>query len=334
MPVATAGPTRLTEAMLGDSVLSHARTDFAKLRPEWTVAEALEALRGNEAPNRIVYFYVADADDTLLGVIPTRRLLYAKADATIAEIMIRNVIAIPANATVLDACEFFTMYRLLAFPVVGPDRHLLGVIDIQLYTDELTETGGGIRDNLFQLVGVHLAAANQTSPLQAFRGRFPWLMCNVTGGTMAAVLSSLFERELSWNGAILAMFVMVVLAVSESVSIQSVTLALQRAEGGGWRKFFGRIVREGSTGLLLGLGTATLVAIIAWLWKRDVTLTGIVFLGLSLGVAVSACVGYAVPTVLKLLKREPQVAAGPIALVSADLCTLLIYFTVGRVLIG
>lgn len=327
------GSPRLTEAMLGDSVLSHARTDLPILRPDWTVSEAIEKLRANEPAGRIVYFYVADAEDRLLGVIPTRRLLFAKSTDLIADVMIKNVIAIPANATVLDACEFFTMYRLLAFPVVGPDRHLLGVIDIQLYTDELTDAGGGLRDNLFQLVGVHLAAANQTSPIAAVKGRFPWLMCNVTGGLLAAGLTSIFEHELSWKGAVLAMFVMVVMAVCESVAIQSVTLALQRAERGGWWRFIVRLFRESLTGGLLGLGTATIVAIIAHLWRGDTTLTMIVFAGLTLGVTASAGVGFAVPSLLRLLKREPQVAAGPIALVSADLTTLLVYFTIARLLI-
>ncbi len=110
--------------------------------------------------------------------------------------MLKSVIAIPAEATVLDACEFFVLHRFLAFPVVDPQRRLLGAIDVELYTDELRDLGGGLSDDLFQLVGVHLAWARQLGPLKAFRTRFPWLICNMLGGVAAAFLGGVFQAEL------------------------------------------------------------------------------------------------------------------------------------------
>jgi magnesium transporter len=334
-PVGTApARSRVTEAMLADSVLKHARKDFAVLKPDWTVSEALERLRRSPPADRIVYFYVTDEHGKLLGVIPTRRLLFAPAQHPISEVMIKSVVAVPANATVLDACEFFTLYRFLAFPVIGPDRTLLGVIDIELYTDELTDAGGGLRDNLFQLVGVHLADANQTSPLMAFRGRFPWLICNVVGGLFAAFLSGVFQDVLSWREAVLALFVPVVIGVAESVAIQSVTLSLQRTESGGWQKVIQRIFREGTTGLLLGAGTAILVALVALIWQRDPSVAFVLFGGMTIGVTCAAAAGLAIPSLLRLSKREPTVAAGPISLVAADVLTLLAYFGLARLIIA
>lgn len=331
---APTGRSRVTEAMLADSVVKHSRTDFAVLKPEWTVGEALDKIRTGPPADRIVYFYVTDAEDKLLGIIPTRRLLFAATNALVKDVMIKNVVAVPANATVLDACEFFTMYRFLAFPVVGPDRTLLGVIDVELYTDELTETGTGVRDNLFQLIGVHLSNANQTSPFRAFRGRFPWLLCNVGGGLLAAVLSGVFQDVLSWKVAVLALFVPLVIGVAESVSIQSVTLALQRTESGGWLRTVRKIGREALTGILLATASAGVVAVVAYAWQRDLTVAVAVFGGMTLGVTLAAAAGFAIPSVLRLTKTEPQVAAGPLSLVCADVLTLLSYFLLARALIG
>lgn len=67
----------------------------------------------------MIYFYVVDDEGRLEGVVPTRRLLLSPLDAPIAEIMVNKVIALTTEATVLDACEFFTLHRLLAFPVVN-----------------------------------------------------------------------------------------------------------------------------------------------------------------------------------------------------------------------
>src|SRR5437762_2155117 len=72
------------------------------------------------------------------------------------------------------------------------------------------------RDDLFQLIGVHLAQAQQTSPVTAFRHRFPWLLCNVAGGILAAFLAGLYQDELA-RVVELALFIPVVLALAESV---------------------------------------------------------------------------------------------------------------------
>jgi magnesium transporter len=39
------------------------------------------------------------------------------------------------------------------------------------------------------------------------------------------------------------------------------------------------------------------------------------------------------PYLLRLIRRDPQVAAGPIALAAADMLTLLIYFNLARLFI-
>ena len=111
-------PIHLTEEQLNEPVSKHLRTDFTTLYPNWSVDEALDHMRRYPPPGRIIYFYVVDESMRLVGVVPTRRLLLSAADKKVSDIMIANVVAIPADATVLEACEFFTLHRLLAFPVV------------------------------------------------------------------------------------------------------------------------------------------------------------------------------------------------------------------------
>ena len=174
---------------LNDSVLQHLHQDFTSLRVEQTVGQALASIRERQPQGRIIYFYVVDSEGRLKGVVPTRRLLLTPLERPIADIMVPQVIAIPATATVLDACEFFTLHRLLAFPVVDAEKRILGIVDVQLYTDELRdlERREG-HDDLFQLIGVHLTEAQQANPVVAFRQRFPWLLANIAGGLLAALL--------------------------------------------------------------------------------------------------------------------------------------------------
>jgi magnesium transporter len=312
------------------------RRDLTSFRPQQTVGQALAQMRERSPEGRIIYFYVVDEDQHLVGVVPTRRLLLSPLDKPIGDIMISQVIAIPADATILDACEFFTLHRLLAFPIVDDGRRLIGVIDVELYTQELStiETHES-NEELFQLIGVHLTEAQQTSPLASFHGRFPWLLCNIAGGILAAFLSAAYQDVLGWNRAVLALFIPVVLALAESVSIQSVSLALEvmRGQPPTWRVLVRKLRHEGLTGLLLGGASALLVALVALGWQGQGKVALCLLGGIGAGMTGAALIGVGMPYLLRLLQRNPQVAAGPIALAAADMLTLLVYFNLARVML-
>ncbi len=235
----------------------------------------------------------------------------------------------------LDACEFFVLHRFLAFPVVDCQRRLLGAIDVELYTDELRDLGGGLSDDLFQLVGVHLAWARHLNPFKAFRRRFPWLMCNITGGILAAFLSGIFEAEIQHLVA-LALFIPVVLAVAESVSIQSISLALQVLHGKppSWLSIFQKLHRELLVGLLLGGASGLVVGLIGLAWLGQLRLAMCVFGGIGGGVASATVLGMIVPNLLRRFKLDPHLAAGPVVLALTDVITLLCYFNLARWLLG
>src|SRR5206468_859260 len=97
------GPAMPEQAHLHEPVLAHARTDFALLRESMSVDEALDAIRERGVGERIIYFYVADADGRLAGVLPTRRLLTAPRETKLGELMIRRVVTIPQTATLMEA---------------------------------------------------------------------------------------------------------------------------------------------------------------------------------------------------------------------------------------
>jgi magnesium transporter len=318
---------------LNDPITAHMRKDCTWLYADKTVAEALEWLRENPPGERIIYFYVVDRDKRLVGVLPTRRLLLNPLDTPLACIMVEHVVALPHSATVLEACEFFIQHHLLAFPIVDEERRLLGVVDVDLYTQEMSdlERREG-RDQMFQLIGVQLSDAQQMNPLLGFRYRFPWLLCNIAGGILAALLSIAYQRELEWGRASLALFIPVVLALAESVCIQSISLTLENLHSRPptWAVLLPRLGRELATGLLLGGSSALIVGLTALMMLGQIRVIVCLVNGIAGGVAAAALFGLAVPHLLRLLRLDPRVAAGPLALVLADMATLLLYFNVAR----
>ena len=324
------------EASLDAPVTRHMRRNFTRLCSDQTVGQALEALRREPPPERIIYFYVVDDAGRLVGVVPTRYLVLSQAERPLGEIMIRKLVTLPDSATVRDACEFFALHRILAFPVVDADRRLLGVVDVDLYTSELTQLGDAEkRDDLFQALGVHAPGDAGGSPLAAFRRRFPWLGANMVGGIGCAFLSSLFEAELQRVVA-LAMFIPVVLNLAESVSSQSVSLTLHRMRGRRpTRQQLLRDLRgELGAGSLLGSACGAVVGLVALAWLRHPRLALCLLGGIGGGVTVAALLGLSLPVVLRMVGLDPKVAAGPIALAGADVLTLFLYLGLARWLLG
>ena len=317
-------------------VMTVARTDFATLHQDLTVQQALDDIRSRGLGERIVYFYVADDSGALVGVVPTRRLLIAPLDQPLSEVMIRRVVTIPVEATVLEALEAFAIHRLLAFPVVDPDRHIVGVVDVSVFSDEVFDLTERERmSEVFESIGFRLSQVRDASPLRAFRFRFPWLAATIASGSLCALLVSAYEVTLA-QALVLAFFLTLVLGLGESVSVQSMTVAIHalRSTRPTLRWYARALGRELGTAVLLGAACGVTVGVIAWLWRG----TGLeaLAIGGSLLMTISAAslFGLSVPTVLHAARLDPKIAAGPITLALADLCTILIYFSLATALLS
>ncbi len=321
---------------LDEPVLSHVRKDFVRVLVTDSVGEALARIQRRQVEGRIVYFYVVDEEDRLHGVIPTRRLLLNGPETPVADIMQRKLITLPATATLLDACEFFIIHRLLAIPVVDGEGRIQGIVDVELYTDEISDLAAREEsEDIFQLIGVRLAQVRQASIPVAFRGRFPWLLCNIGGGLACALLAAWHEQVLA-NVVVLAMFIPIVLALAESVSIQSFTLTLQvhEAKQFQWERIASALRSEALIGALLGLACGGLVGLVAWMWQGRGLVALCILLSIALAVATAALFGFAVPTALRAVQRDPKAASGPIALAMTDIATLFYYLGLATIMLG
>jgi magnesium transporter len=317
-------------------VVDHARKDFPLLDADMTVGEALERIRREGVGERVIYFYAVDEQKRLVGVVPTRRLLTAPLETPLREIMVRRVVAVPATATVLDACEFFVLYKFFAFPIIDENRRVVGVIDVGLFAEEVLQAGDRetqkpsvpVGDDVFEALGFHLEQVRGASPWRGFHYRFRWLLVTVTAGTLCAILAGFFEATLA-KSLVIAFFLTMVLGLNESVSAQSMSVTIQalRAVPVTWRWFAATLRKEFLTALLIGLSCGALVGAIVWTWRKDAP--GALVIGGSIAISlVSAClVGLCVPSLLHRFKLDPKIAAGPVTLALADTFALVIYFT-------
>ena len=133
---------------------------------------------------------------------------------------------------------------------------------------------------------------------------------------------------------VLAMFIPVVLALAESVSIQSLTLAIQIHESGRfqWGSVLRRLRREAIVGLLLGLACGGLVGVAAIVWQRAAVAL-VILASIALSVTTATVFGLCVPLALRTARRDPRVASGPIALAMTDVATLFYYLGLATVML-
>jgi len=316
-----------------EPILGYARRDFPLLHAGLSVGEALEAIRREGIAERIAYFYVIDGEKRLAGVLPVRRLLTADLAQRLSEIMVTRVVVIPTTATVLEACELFAMHRFLALPIVDGEMRVVGTVDITLFTDEVFDIAERQEfDDLFQSIGFRVSELRRASPAAAFRIRFPWLLVTIAGGTACALVAGTFHATLA-ESLVLAFFLTLVLGLGESVAAQSMTLTVQALHGAQpTLPWYARAFRrELATGLMLGAACGALVAAVVSVWDSRAALA----VGSSVAVSLvgASLLGLTVPSVLRTLKLDPKVAAGPVALALADVLTVVLYLVAGTVLI-
>lgn len=298
------------------------------LQIDETVEEALKNIRKHRMPEKIFYLYVVDADRKLHGVVSTRSLLLSQPHQQMHELLERDVVSISANHTLKEAMEVLTGNRLLALPVVDEEGRLLGIIDIQLYLEEAVDVMKARKSStdLFQVLGLTLEEGKTRSTWGTYKTRMPWIFCNMIGGIACAIISRIFEVVLI-QVILLAMFIPLVLTLSESISMQSMTYSLQMLNRPklSWRRMFFSIFSETKMVSFLAITCGFIVGGLSLFWGDGLPPAIAICVGIMISVTISGTVGAGIPLLLHAFKLDPKVAAGPVVLMFADVLTTTIY---------
>lgn len=293
-----------------------------------TVDDALAHIRKNHIDDQIFYLYVVDRDMCLKGVVSTRNLLLSPADQKIQSILEDRIVSISTTHSLKEAKEMLAQHRLLALPVVDEKNCFLGIIDIQLYLDEIVDVGKAKRNSndLFQVLGINFEEGESQSTWRSYRTRMPWIFCNMIGGTACAIISRVYEIVLL-EVILLAMFIPLVLTLSESISMQSMSYSIQLIHRPklSFRRMLFQVIRETKMVSLLALTSGLIVGALSLLWGDGWRPPIAIGAGIIISVTISGAIGAAIPLILHARKLDPKVAAGPVVLMLADVITTAIY---------
>jgi CBS domain-containing protein len=111
------------------TILNFSTTNFFKCPPEMTVEQVRTRFRqAAKSMDVLMYFYVVDAADKLLGVIDIRDMFAAQDDCPLKDLMVETVISLPPGATMKQAANMFLRYGFRALPVTDENDVVLGVV--------------------------------------------------------------------------------------------------------------------------------------------------------------------------------------------------------------
>jgi len=326
---------RARTSALSRPVSEQLKHDFMAFPETWTCARALEEIRATGDDRKVSYFYTVDDDDKLCGVVPVRRFLTAPATRLLGEMAVRSVVSVRADMTLAEAALQFQNHRFLALPVVRPDGSVAGVLELKSLTGgEADHSDKAVVEEMFQTIGVRLEALASGSLKAVWFTRFPWLLSTVASGFLCAWLSSRFAATLEKN-ILLSFFIALVLALGESVAIQSMTFSFQELhKPPKERRTYGLLfVREVLMALAIGVPIGLAVGALAYLLEPRAETSLVVGVSLVLGILDACLIGLMLPWVLKFLRVEPKVAAGPLVLALTDVATILAYLVMATVLL-
>lgn len=326
---------RASSSTLNRPVSEFLHHDFTALPETWTCARALEEIRSTGDDRKVSYFYTVDAEDRLCGVIPVRRFLTAPSSRLLGEMAIRDLITVSDHMTLAEAAQKFQNHKFLSLPVVRSDGSVAGVVDLKALTgEEVDHSNKTVVEEVFQTIGVRLEALTSGSMRAVWWTRFPWLLSTVASGFLCAWLSSRFASTIEKN-ILLSFFIALVLALGESVSIQSMTFSFQELHKPAKerRRYPVLLLREVAMALALGLPIGLAVGGLAFLLEPRAETSLVVGLSIAVGILDACLVGLVLPWVLKRLGVEPKVAAGPLVLATTDVATILVYLVMATVLL-
>src|SRR5262245_5128423 len=184
---------------------------FARLRPDMTVDEAIAYLRRQaQQVETIHYAYVLSPDQTLLGVVPLRRLMSASKDQRVREIMRTDFVSASEELDQEQLAKLFSEEHLFAIPIVDKDGRMKGIVTADDIVNVVTEEAS---EDIQKIGGSEALDAPylQVALQQMLRKRGGWLAALFIGETLTTTAMTYFEKELG-RALVLSLFIPLIIS--------------------------------------------------------------------------------------------------------------------------
>ena len=311
-------------------------TELMALRPDMTVAQAMDTIRENGFDKETINnCYVTDSSRRLVGVVSLRALVLAKnTEEPIKDLMDSNVVSVSTTTDQEDVSKLFEKYGFLAIPVVDAENRLVGIVTIDdaisILQDEASEDIAKMN-----AIGHSDKPYFKQSMWDLYKSRAPWLLFLMISATFSSLVIRGYEDALAAVTVLTAYIPMLTDAGGNAGSQSTSTIIRGMAVGDIQPHDLPRILwRESRVALLCGGTLAVCNFAKMLLFDRIAAPVALVVcLTLICTLLLSQIIGGILPVAAEKLHVDPAVMASPLITTIVDTTTLLVYFNIAKVLL-
>ena len=307
--------------------------ELVKVNENWTVLTCVKEMR-HQAENvtRVHSIYVVDDENRLKGRLSLKDLLTTSTKTHISEVYIKKVDYVKVHTPNVEVARIMQKYDLEAIPVVDEMGRLVGRVTIDDIVDVMKEEA----DKDYQLAaGISQDVEADDSILDLTRARLPWLVLALFGGFISVHMLGLFEGAMK-NHKELFFFTPLIAAMAGNVGVQSSAIIVQGLANNTLSgSLFNRLIKEVSLSLLNGVILAIILFLGSYfLLGESAKIIITITTALISVIIIASLLGTFVPLLLDKIGVDPALATGPFITTSNDICGILIYFSIAKVILG
>jgi magnesium transporter len=307
--------------------------ELVKVNENWNVLTCVKEMRIQaENISRVHSIYVVDDEDRLKGRLSLKDLLTTSTRTNISDVYIRKLNSVNVDAEDVEVARIMQKYDLEAIPVVDELGRLVGRITIDDIIDVIKDEA----DKDYQLAaGISQDVEADDSILELTKARLPWLVLALLGGFVTVKVLGLFEGAMLDHGK-LFFFTPLIAAMAGNVGVQSSAIIVQGLANDTLSgSLFNRLIKEVSLSLLNGLILALILFLGShFLLNVEIIIGVIVTIALVSVIIIASLIGTFVPLLLDKFGIDPALATGPFITTSNDICGILIYFSIAKLILG
>ena len=307
--------------------------ELVKVNENWNVLTCVKEMRIQaENISRVHSIYVVDDEDRLKGRLSLKDLLTTSTKTPISQVYISKLNYVKVDTEDVEVARIMQKYDLEAIPVVDELGRLVGRITIDDIVDVIKDEA----DKDYQLAaGISQDVEADDSIIELTKARLPWLVLALLGGFITVKVLGLFEGAMLNHGN-LFFFTPLIAAMAGNVGVQSSAIIVQGLANDTLSgSIINRLLKEVSLSLLNGV----ILAIILFLGSHfllnvEIIIGIIVTIALVSVIIIASLIGTFIPLLLDKFGIDPALATGPFITTSNDICGILIYFSIAKLILG
>lgn len=307
--------------------------ELVKVNENWNVLTCVKEMRIQaENISRVHSIYVVDDEDRLKGRLSLKDLLTTSSRTPINDVYIRKLNSVKVDTEDVEVARIMQKYDLEAIPVVDELGRLVGRITIDDIVDVIKDEA----DEDYQLAaGISKDVEADDSILEHTKARLPWLVLALLGGFISVKVLGLFEGAMLEHRN-LFFFTPLIAAMAGNAGVQSSAIIVQGLANNSLSgSLFNRLVKEVALSLLNGLILAAILFIGSHFLLNVNYIIGIIItVALMSVIIIASLIGTFVPLLLNKFGIDPALATGPFITTSNDICGILIYFSIAKLILG